>query len=78
MRSFRKGDKIQSIHWKLSAKADELIVKENSLPKACAVTVIANPAGHMNIRQKEKFIQLVAGLSFFYNGSEVFPLCCMV
>ena len=64
MRSFRKGDKIQSIHWKLSAKADELIVKENSFPKACAVTVIANPAGHMNIRQKEKFIQLVAGLSF--------------
>lgn len=64
VRSFRKGDKIQSIHWKLSAKADELIVKENSLPKACAVTVIANPAGHMNIRQKEKFIQLVAGLSF--------------
>ena len=33
IRSFQPGDKIQNIHWKLSAKEDELMVRENSLPK---------------------------------------------
>ena len=32
IREYREKDKLQSIHWKLSAKADELMVKENSLP----------------------------------------------
>ena len=32
IRSFQPGDKIQNIHWKLSAKEDELMVRENSLP----------------------------------------------
>lgn len=40
IRSYRAGDRPQSIHWKLSAKADELIVRENSLPKACPVVLL--------------------------------------
>ncbi len=40
VRPFRKGDKIQSIHWKLSAKSQELLVKEDSLPKACPVVFL--------------------------------------
>lgn len=43
VRDFRDGDKLQSVHWKLSAKSGELVVKENSLPKACAVTLLLNP-----------------------------------
>lgn len=43
VREFQDGDKIQSIHWKLSAKADELVVKENSLPKACPVVLFLYP-----------------------------------
>ena len=39
VRSYREKDKLQSIHWKLSAKMDELMVKEGSLPKACAVVL---------------------------------------
>ena len=37
IRQFQNGDKIQSVHWKLSAKLDDLYVKEDSLPKACPV-----------------------------------------
>ncbi len=37
IRPFQKGDKIQSIHWKLSMKFDDLLVRENSMPKACPV-----------------------------------------
>ena len=40
IREYREKDRLQSIHWKLSAKADELMVKENSLPKACAVVLM--------------------------------------
>ena len=32
VREFRDGDKIQSIHWKLSAKMQELVVREDSQP----------------------------------------------
>lgn len=39
VREFHDGDKLQRIHWKLSARMDELMVKEDSLPRACAVVL---------------------------------------
>lgn len=39
VREYRDGDKLRSIHWKISAKKDELYVKENSLPKGCPVVI---------------------------------------
>ncbi len=35
VREFREGDRIQRIHWKLSAKSDTLLVREDSQPSAC-------------------------------------------
>lgn len=43
VREFRDGDRLQSVHWKLSAKSDELVVKESSLPKACPVVFFLTP-----------------------------------
>ena len=43
VRQFRNGDRLQNVHWKLSAKSDELMVKENSLPKACPVVFFLEP-----------------------------------
>ena len=40
IREFKQGDRIQNIHWKLSVKTDELMVRENSHPKACPVAVL--------------------------------------
>lgn len=40
LREFQDGDKLKNIHWKLSAKMDELMVRENSLPKACSTVLL--------------------------------------
>lgn len=40
VREYRPGDKLQSIHWKLSAKADDLMVREYSQPKACPLILL--------------------------------------
>lgn len=37
VREYQKGDRLQNVHWKLTAKQDDLMVKEHSLPKACPV-----------------------------------------
>ena len=59
-REFRDGDKLQRIHWKLSARMDDLIIKEDSLPKACAI-VLFMPAGVMS---ECKSLDFVASFSF--------------
>lgn len=37
IREYRGGDRLQSIHWKLSARTDDLMVREYSLPINCAI-----------------------------------------
>jgi uncharacterized protein (DUF58 family) len=45
VRQFRNGDKLQSIHWKLSVKMDDLVVRERSLPKGCPVVLFLDASG---------------------------------
>lgn len=40
IRPFQNGDRIQNIHWKMSAKEDELMVREISLPPGCPVVLL--------------------------------------
>lgn len=62
IRAFRDGDKLQSIHWKMTAKTDELMVRENSLPLGCPVVLFVET---MAMRQKaEMFLQLLASMSY--------------
>lgn len=46
IREYRGGDRMQSIHWKLSARTDELMVKEYSLPIGCAVVLFLDMEYH--------------------------------
>ncbi|MGN0142999.1 MAG: DUF58 domain-containing protein [Roseburia sp.] len=62
IRPFRDGDRIQSIHWKMSAKADELMVRENSQPLGCPVVLFLDFFGKG--KNMEAFLLLVASLSF--------------
>lgn len=64
VREFQNGDRLQSVHWKLSARTDELMVKENSLPKACAVAIVADLRGIKKCRQADAFMKLLVSLSF--------------
>lgn len=43
-REFQNGDKLQSVHWKLSAKLNQLMIRENSLPKACPIVLFLTDA----------------------------------
>ncbi len=49
VREFREGDKLQKVHWSLSARMDELLIKEDSQPKSCAVLLLMpeGPVGEM-------------------------------
>lgn len=60
IRPFANGDKIQSIHWKLSAKSDELMVKENSLPRACSAVILAERCA----RNMAEYIKIISAYSF--------------
>lgn len=37
IRNYQPGDKLRSVHWKLSAREQELMVREQALPLACPV-----------------------------------------
>ncbi len=66
IRPFRKGDKLKDIHWKLSAKEDEWIVRENGQPLACAVVLFLDfsDAGKKLESDTDDMISLAASISF--------------
>lgn len=41
MRAFRQGDSLKRVHWKLSARLEDLIVREPSLPADCDISIVA-------------------------------------
>lgn len=70
LREFQDGDKLKNVHWKLSAKMDELIVRENGFPKACATVLVLEGDGEKGGKRGRKknvsdaFFQVAASLSF--------------
>ncbi len=66
VREYRKGDRLQNIHWKLTAKQDDLMVKEHSLPRACPVVLFL---GFYSKKRRKPgrmlaFLEAAASLSF--------------
>ncbi|MBO5354425.1 MAG: DUF58 domain-containing protein [Lachnospiraceae bacterium] len=67
VREYRAGDRLQNVHWKLTAKQDEIMVKEHSLPKACPVLLFLNYRPHFGKRERFRllaFLETAASLSF--------------
>lgn len=60
LRPFQDGDKLRNIHWKLSAKADELLVRVGSMPRGCSVAVLLEEKSGIDNAQ----LQCAASLSF--------------
>lgn len=67
IREYREKDKLQSIHWKLSAKTEGLMVREHSLPKACAIVLLLD----LKVLAKKQmavlvpsYLELIASISF--------------
>lgn len=60
IREYRPGDKLPSVHWKMSAKMDQLFVRENSLPKACPVVLFLNSGAVKH----ESMLEAAASISY--------------
>lgn len=66
IRAYEPGDSAKHIHWKLSGKADELLVKELSLPVENRMMIIADKnslGGKPDPEAADKITELVASLS---------------
>ncbi|MBQ2982465.1 MAG: DUF58 domain-containing protein [Lachnospiraceae bacterium] len=65
IREFKAGDRLQNIHWKMSAKQDELMVKENSMPRSCPVVLFLDFKGDKAHRKNMiSFIEIASSISF--------------
>ena len=64
VREYRPPDPVRSVHWKLSAKEDDLIVKENSLPLCCVVLLwVHMSAAETNGAGLNQMLEQAASLS---------------
>ncbi|NLG93107.1 MAG: DUF58 domain-containing protein [Clostridiales bacterium] len=64
IRPYRSGDRLRSIHWKLSSKLDELMVKEFSLPTDSAVLLLVELLAP-DMERADALIETFASLSHF-------------
>ena len=68
IREYQAGDSLHRVHWKLSARADNMLVKDYSYPlgyRACLYLNFCMPETEKNLRQKmDGVIQLGMALSF--------------
>lgn len=66
IRPFQNGDKMQSIHWKLSAKMDTMMVRESSFPKACPIILYLHYVSNKRTKTKrvDIYLTIVASISF--------------
>ena len=65
IREYRDMDSMRDIHWKLSAKADELLIKEHGKPKGCVVLIWLNIQSEMKHKKNINtvILEAVASLS---------------
>ena len=67
VREYRPGDRLQNMHWKLTAKQDDLMVKEHSLPKACPVVLLLDVHPSKRKKRRERmlpYLEAAASLVF--------------
>lgn len=65
LRAYQKGDRQNRIHWKLSAKNDELIIKELSMPMGCNVVFFLNAkTDEMASKDRRCYWQIVHTIAF--------------
>lgn len=65
-REYRAGDRLQNVHWKMTARKDEMIVKEHAASKGCPVVLVLD--FHSKVTEKNysamtQFLDVAASLS---------------
>ena len=66
IREYQVGDRLQTVHWKLTAKQDELMVRDGSLPLSCPVVLVlkAFPGKKNQKSHIASYLEVAASLSF--------------
>lgn len=54
IREYKEGDSIHDIHWKLSAKNNELLLKEHARPLGCVVLIWLDLCNHQIIKKNKR------------------------
>ncbi len=68
VREFRAGDKLMNIHWKLSARTDELMVREHEDEKSFPVVLLAKPG----LTGNERMIEWLVSISYALTDQKCF------
>lgn len=72
IREFMDGDKIQRIHWKLSSKVGQLMVKEGSLPLTKAISVFIDLSYSEKMKENiNLLIQGVYSIAMFFTEKKI-------
>lgn len=72
IREYREGDRISRIHWKLSSKRNELLIKEGGLPVGSRILLALDlPAGDGEEMLKEGAAESLISLSWFLTENEI-------
>lgn len=71
VREYRPGDRMSKVHWKLSARGEDLLVKEFSLPIGAAVVLILSARGEeMEPEVRHAWITTAVTLSYALYGED--------
>ncbi len=70
LREYYHGDPMKIIHWKASARQDELISKEYELEETLTVLILLNASGSMHGEKFDRGIQIVQELSDLFSQSD--------
>lgn len=69
IREYREGDRLQRIHWKLSRKLDQLMIKEFSDPMNCSVLLFVNlciPEGENTLYYIDAILECALSISYTF------------
>ncbi|MBP1549797.1 MAG: DUF58 domain-containing protein [Oscillospiraceae bacterium] len=65
LREYREGDSNNRIHWKLSSRTDDFIVKELSLPIGCNILIAVDFFGCRKASAADKVLDAAFSISYF-------------
>lgn len=76
IRQYIPGDNLKNIHWKLSAKSDELLVRQNSIVNISVPVLYILTDGFGSSDKRNKFIQTVMSISKSLVNNEFIHFVC--
>lgn len=65
LREYRSGDRHNLIHWKLSSRSEDFIVKELSKPVGSRILILADPGGCGSADGADRILEAAASVSAF-------------